>query len=125
MERLKMTVDVQQILDAISKLSEMIFKLDAKLDVHIAEHIDPSKKVDEMYRLLITGNGAPPIPERLRRIEAYIEATNLEKKALADDKLKWKWILIATTIPLVIAFIAEIVIFYVRIYPMIVGHLGV
>ena len=92
-----MTIDAQQILDAISKLSDLIHsltaklelhimeneggfqKLTSKLDQHIVENEDSGKKVADTYKILVTGNGVPSFQERVRNIETWIK---YEKYAL-------------------------------------------
>ena len=75
-----MTVDAQQILDAISKLSDIIHSLASKLDIHISENEESSKKVVDMYKILVTGNGVASFQERVRNLETW---ARYEKYVLA------------------------------------------
>jgi hypothetical protein len=80
MERLKMTIDdqrifddIQKLSDAISKLSDLVHILASKLDQHIIENEESSKKVVDMYKILVTGNGVASFQERVRILEAWIK----------------------------------------------------
>jgi len=75
-----MTMDAQQVLEAISKLSDLIHNLASKLDLHISENEESSKKVVDMYKILVTGNGVASFQERVRNLETW---ARYEKYVLA------------------------------------------
>ena len=75
-----MTIDAQQILDAINKLGDTLLRLDSKLDIHIKDNEESGLKVKDMYKLFVTGNGVPSYQERVRSIENWIR---IEKFVLA------------------------------------------
>lgn len=44
------------------------------LSIHMSKDVERDKKTDAMYKLLVTGNGNPPLPEVVRNHAAWIEA---------------------------------------------------
>ena len=66
--------------DIITTLVEM----QSKLDVHIAAETERGKKVDEMYKVLVVGNGVPSIKSRVNRLEEQM----LDKDTVKELELK-------------------------------------
>lgn len=61
------------ILNTIPKIGEA-------LKIHIAKGEISDKKIDEMYKVLITGNGRPSVCETVRQHDDYIEDQKVETK---------------------------------------------
>jgi len=57
-----------------------IAELYGVLDKHLTYDEENRKKIDLMYRVLVTGNGGPPLPEIIRRHDAWIEEQKEEEK---------------------------------------------
>lgn len=66
--------------DIFSSLAD----LQSKLDVHIAAEQERGKKVDEMYKVLVVGNGVPSIKERVNQLEKNM----LDKESVKELELK-------------------------------------
>ena len=113
-------------------ISSSLADLQSKLDVHIAAEQERGKKVDEMYKVLVVGNGVPSIKERVNRLEQNMldKATvqELEVKierleSVMPDPKEWseirswtfwnKWIIGVVTV----AVIGQIVAMIFRLLP--------
>lgn len=68
---------------------------------------DVQNKVNVYEKLLITGNGTPALPERLRNIERYIDGTRYWSRFIAGA------ILIQT-----ISFGAMAIVYFAKLYPI-------
>lgn len=116
-----MTLDAQKILDSIQKLSEMVYILSGKLDIHIMDNTEHGSKVDSMYKLFVTGNGTPSLQERIRILEQFMEDCKIEKDVKKQDSKRLTWIVIGLTFPLLLALLGQLIVFYVRVYPLLVS----
>jgi hypothetical protein len=120
-ERLTMTLDAQKILDSIQKLSDMLYTLSAKLDVLIVDDLDRGSKVDGMYKLFVTGNGTPSFQERVRILETFMESCKTETAIKKQESRKLMWLILGFVVPILLALLGEVIIFYVRVYPLLVS----
>ena len=68
---------------------------------------DVQNKVTAHDKLLITGNGVPAIPERIRSVEAYIEGTKY-----------WSRFLVGAILLQTLSFATAAVIYFVKLYPI-------
>lgn len=68
---------------------------------------DVQNKVSAHDKLLVTDNGAPAIPERLRNVEAYIEGTKY-----------WSRFLVGAILLQTIAFASAAIVYFVKLYPV-------
>ena len=69
--------------------------LQSKLDVHIAQEQERGKKVDEMYKVLVVGNGVPSLKARVDRIEEHMPDRDdwIDIKNWVDRERKWRTVL--------------------------------
>lgn len=68
---------------------------------------DVQNKVSAYEKLLITGNGLPALPERVRNIEKYIDGTRYWSRFIAGA------ILLQT-----LSFATAAIIYFVKLYPI-------
>lgn len=103
----------------------LIGELQSKLEVHIAAEQERGKKVDEMYKVLVVGNGVPSIKERVNQLEKNmldkdtakeleVKIDQLEQRLPSIDewsKIKlWSEISLATVGLIAITWATEVVI---------------
>lgn len=109
----------------------LIGELQAKLEVHIAAEQERGKKVDEMYKVLVVGNGIPSIKERVNQLEKNMldkdTAKELEvkidrlEKSLPDPK-EWSKIKLWSEISLWVMGLV-IASWIAQLAPKILSHL--
>lgn len=68
---------------------------------------DVQNKVTAHDKLLITGNGVPALPERMRNVEAYIEGTKY-----------WSRFLAGAIVLQTLAFISAAIVYFSKLYPV-------
>lgn len=74
--------DLQDIVTAMTELS-------AELRKHIALSQQQDQKIDQMFTVLITGNGVPSIKERVARLEEnMLDKTTAKELEIKIDKLE-------------------------------------
>lgn len=56
----------------ITGVLEAITGLQIDLKTHIALETENHKKTAEMYKMLVTGNGAPSMQEKVRNLESWV-----------------------------------------------------
>jgi hypothetical protein len=66
----------QQVFDKLSELS-------SSLELHIATDKPNADKIAAMYKILVTGNGTPSLPETVRTHEAWMVT---RKGEIAEDE---------------------------------------
>ena len=73
------------------KLLDDLTNIIPTLTIHIAGDSDLQEKMLAMYKILVTGNGSPPLPEVVRIHSAWIiahDALVLQIEARKEDILK-------------------------------------
>jgi hypothetical protein len=53
---------------------------------HLVGEKETVKKVDAMYKVLVTGNGEVPLPETVRKHTAWIEEHNYDQATSVQEK---------------------------------------
>jgi hypothetical protein len=56
----------------LADISAALVELRQVLNIHFATSEERDRKVDEMYRVLVVGNGVPSIKDRVRHLENSI-----------------------------------------------------
>ena len=60
------------------------------LEIHISKDLERDKKTDAMYEILVTGNGAPALPETVRIHEAWINEQKKESEESSRRNFEYK-----------------------------------
>lgn len=71
--------------------------------------VEQGKKIDAMYKIIVTGNGQPPMPEMVRKHEEWIKEKEEEGKKTADANRNLRYTLIAAIFVQVIMIVVEAV----------------
>jgi hypothetical protein len=78
----------QQVLDDVGELYGSMGELQKIITEHLTFDKVNGPKIDAMYKLLITGNGLPPLQETIRKHEDWIGEQKECKKKL--DERMWQ-----------------------------------
>jgi len=89
----------QQVLDGVMELGKT-------LDLHVAADKANVEKVNAMYKIIVTGNGQPSLPETVRVHEAWIEERKTDLKTEFSEARDFHRQMIALFIGQVLTFIA-------------------
>lgn len=109
-------------LDILNALREEVNALRVIVETLRAEHKEDREMMREHDKILVRGNGVPSLQETVRilakSMNDYFEEVKQEKADKKKEATTFKWLLIGAGIPLLLTFIGQAVIFYVKIYPM-------
>lgn len=78
----------KQVLDDVGELYGSMAELQKMLTEHLTFDRMNGPKIDAMYKLLITGNGCPPLQETIRGHESWIECQKKLKEK--QDERAWQ-----------------------------------
>jgi hypothetical protein len=67
-----------------AQVFEAITGLTVKVAEHLAAHSEECRKMDAMYKILVTGNGQPPLPETVRKHDEWIAEQKDRVKKTAE-----------------------------------------
>jgi hypothetical protein len=84
-----------------------IADLDKKLDIHIASETDRAKKLDEVYKAVVTGNGEPSLRDAVRANARWISNAN-----------KFLWLLVGASVTSLVGAFGTLAYLVARIYPL-------
>lgn len=74
-------------------ISERVLEKVSELSTDLAEHLaydkDNCKKIDGMYKILVTGNGEPPLPEVVRGHTEWIAEKKREAKLNKENRISF------------------------------------
>jgi hypothetical protein len=80
------------------KVLEQLTSLALSFATHVATEADTERKIGEMYKILVTGNGNPPLPEIVRGHTEWIAERDDERcenkkdqKEAAKIKATHRW----------------------------------
>jgi hypothetical protein len=101
--------EFQKILDQqVSSLATSVTSLAISVSTHHAEGAALNEKVDKMYKVLVTGNGQPALPEIVRRHDEWIMERDKERAEKSEsakidrrEAVSFKrqiWLMLATEI---------------------------
>ena len=62
----------------------------AALSIHIAQDAEKGQKIDDMYKIIVTGNGVPALPEIVRNHEGWINGQKEEIKNKKTAKREYQ-----------------------------------
>ena len=122
-----MTVDLETIYQEVESVK------------HILETLNDNQKRDheillEHDKILVRGNGVPSLQENVRNLakamndfmddvrnerEKREKFEIEERKRKAEEANKFKWLGIGIGTPLLLTFLGQAIVFYVRVYPLI------
>ena len=76
-------------------ITASLAELQKQLELHILAEQERGKKVDEMYKVLVVGNGVPSLKARVDRIEEHMPDRDdwVDIKNWVDRERKWRWAL--------------------------------
>jgi hypothetical protein len=80
-----MTSISQQVLDDVGELYGSMSEFQRTITEHLALDKENCRKIDSMYKLLITGNGVPSFSETLRNHDTWIEGRK-ETLRIIDER---------------------------------------
>lgn len=66
-----------------------IQSIGTKLGLHISKDEERDKKTDAMYKILITGNGIPSLPETVRKQGEWIDGQ--KKRGEEEEKRRFEY----------------------------------
>lgn len=79
---------------------------------------------NEHDKILVRGNGVPSLQEMYRNlartVTEFIENQKQREERDRVESNKLKWILIGAGVPLIIGFSLQVIVFFFKIYPLLV-----
>lgn len=109
-------------MEIVNALREEVSALRVIVESVRAQQQENTDMLREHDKILVRGNGVPSLQETVRTLAKtmndYLEEVKQEKLDKKKEATTLKWLLIGAGLPLLLAFIGQAVVFYVKIYPM-------
>ena len=81
----KTNTEISKMNGEISGVKEEVSKISMCLVEHLAYDKGNRQKIEDMYKIIVTGNGDLPLPETVRKHENWI----IEQKEIVKKKLEF------------------------------------
>lgn len=93
----------------LSNLDARIDSVEDEQQICRVKEEERGKKIDAMYKTLVTGNGEPPLPEIVRSNQKWIMEQSEERNKITDANRGLRYALIGTIASQIIILVINVI----------------